>query len=305
MRILFLFLLPAFISTITLAQETNPPAAVKYGFVKGRSYLYTSVKRNTTRAEGDAEVDGDDWARTQVFHVCISGVDTAGSVDLVLSRIYDRLSGLDNPGVTGALKSPQDDVDVQLQVRLGPDGAFRSGRILKLSAELEEDRAEHKRNGIVRPRIEDSTLIRGYIEQLFPQLPPASSAPRASISNSNTPSECLWRDEKQRDVISTVTDSVAITGDRFQLVETSGANGDPLDRDTLKTMGICTAPGKCYISFDNRYFMRSAIRVSDGVPVEWRRNVRWTTASLVSKKVVFRYSSEEIVTLTKEEPCVP
>lgn len=299
MRILVASLLLSFLVSSAFSQPAQTDTPVRYGFVKGRSYVYTLIKRNSVTEKGDAEVVDDDVARTQVIHVCITEVEPSGVIDLVLTRLYDRFSGIDNPGVTGALKTPQDDVDIQLQVRISPEGKFCSGQILKLSAELEEARSKRVINRKVRPRLEDSTVVREYLEQLFPQLPPSSIAlPR----NGRTESE-RWKDEKQRDVISIVSDSIAGNGERFRQVQTLDANGDPLDRDTLKTMGICTEPGKCYISFDNRYVLRSVLRASDGVPVAWRRNIWWTTASLLTKKMVCRFSSEETVTLEEEKPC--
>jgi hypothetical protein len=295
MRILVASLLLSLLVPSAFSQPAQTDTPVRYGFVKGREYVYRTVWRQLDKTEAPDHY-GDNFLHTRCVSVCVQDVDSAGNLDLVVSTTderYEPIGDLDAASIDGQSMGQRPMSEPKYWARISATGEFLQGAILEMTAERRNAQEALKRNPGPGRLTADSTLVKSEIRSLLPVLP---SPKRISTGVGDTPSPSKrwnWSGDFGCKLTSTIRDSIANARRVYSVLETMQPSENFITQGSFRTQ------------FE-RYSMRGVFRNSDGVVTEWKRLVQTRfIQSDVPKRNQSRYLFEEIVTLEEEKPCTP
>ena len=299
MRILFSVLLSTLFIASAMAQHADPQTPVRYGFVKGREYVYKIVSRQLDKTE-KPDYYGDNFLYTRCVGVCVQDVDSAGNVCMIISTLaesYEHIGDLDARSIDGQSNGQRPMSEPKYAVRITCTGEFLSGVILEELPEHRMFREKLDKSPEAGLRTQDSALVKSDVRGIFPVLP---GPKRLNTGPGDGPAPMTrwnWTGDYGCKLSSTLRDSTSynsITGkpQRYSILE------------TMQPSENTNAQGKFKTQFE-RYSMRGVFRVSDGVVTEWKRVIQGRLSyGDTPKRNQNRYLSEEIVTLEEEKPCV-
>ncbi|MBL0175562.1 MAG: hypothetical protein IPP94_09915 [Ignavibacteria bacterium] len=299
MRILFSVLLSTLFVTSAMAQHADPQAPVRYGFVKGREYVYKIVSRHLDKTE-KPDYYGDNFLHTLCVGVCVQDVDSAGNVLMIVSTLderYEPIGDLDAASIDGQSMGRRPMSEPKFGVSISCTGEFLSGALLEELAETRKFREKLEKNPEAGSMSPDSVLLKWYTWAIFPVLP---GPKRLNTGPGDGPAPMTrwnWTGDYGCKLSSTLRDSTsydAITGkpQRYSILETM----QPSENTRVQ--------GKFKTQFE-RYSMRGVFRASDGVVTEWKSVIQTRLGyGDTPKRDQNRYLSENIVTLEEEKPCV-
>jgi hypothetical protein len=298
MRIPYFILLSTLITASAMAQHADPQVPVKYGFVKGREYVYKTVWRQLDKTE-KSDYYGDSYLHTRCVGVCVRDVDSAGNVDLIIRTLderYEPIGDLDARSIDGQSMGQSPMSEPKYGARISCTGEFLSGVILEELPEHREFREKLDKSPEAGLRTPDSVLVKWEMMGIFPALP---GPKRLKTKQQDAPELILrweWTGDFGCSLVSTLRDSTSHDSlsskpQRYSILETMQPSENTVVQGSFKTQ------------FE-RYSMRGVFRRSDGVVTEWKRFVQ--TRNIFGdtpKRNQPRYQFEEIVTLEEEKPC--
>ena len=290
-------LLSLFVATAS-SQPAQTDTPVRYGFVKGRVYVYRTVWRQLDKTEAPDHY-GDNFLHTRCGSVFVQDVDSVGNLDLVVStndERYEPIGDLDARSIDGQSMGQRPMSEPKYRVRISATGEFLQGTILEATAERREFQEVLKKNPSAGWQTADSVLVKFDIRDLLPVLP---SPKRISTGVGDAPSPTQrwnWSGDFGCKLSSTLRDSTfrdTATGRQIQFLVLETLQPDV----NLITQGP-------FLNRFERYAMSSVFRKEDGVVTGWKRFVEAKHAEVEHPRKFFsRAQFEEIVTLEEDRPC--
>jgi hypothetical protein len=294
MRSTLIVVLLSILAANAFSQPAQTDTPVRYGFVKGREYVYNAIFRQLDETES-REHAGDSYAHRWRLHVCVGDVDSSGSAELLFTVTDDRheaIEGLDASSLSGMGMTRRPDIDPKYTARISAFGDFKSGKI------LEEAQFKLKARAMLEPgdvlyMSPDSSLLKEYLRTSFPLLPNAARSFSAPLERAGTAHRSItWFDEDGRKLTSVLRDSSSDAGGRFNIFEST--------YDTEHTAALVKRADTW-----KSMTMRTIFRAADGVLVQWKRLTEVEMDNGGSNTAPDRYWGEEVFMLEEEKPCTP